>query len=70
MIAVFFRTCRRDRGGGARRSYLAQQVALFGIVMGVALLLTGIGFLVLTLGVLRGARPGRSDGRPTAPATA
>lgn len=31
-------------------SYFAQQVALFSIVMGVALLLTGIGFLVLTLG--------------------
>jgi len=34
-------------------SYFAQQVALFAIVMGIALLLTGIGFLVLTLGVLR-----------------
>ena len=34
-------------------SYFAQQVALFSIVMGIALLLTGIGFLVLTLGVLR-----------------
>jgi len=32
-------------------SYFAQQVALFSIVMGIALLLTGIGFLVLTLGV-------------------
>lgn len=31
-------------------SYFAQQVALFSIVMGIALLLTGIGFLVLTLG--------------------
>jgi hypothetical protein len=34
-------------------SYFAQQVALFSIVIGVALLLTGIGFLVLTVGVLR-----------------
>ena len=31
-------------------SYFAEQVAYFGIAMGVALLLTGIGFLVLTLG--------------------
>jgi hypothetical protein len=34
-------------------AYLAEQVALFSIVMGVALLLTGIGFLVLTISVLR-----------------
>ena len=34
-------------------SYFAQQVALFSIVMGIALLLVGIGFLVLTLGLLR-----------------
>lgn len=31
-------------------SYFAEQVAYFGIAMGVALLLTGIGFLVLTVG--------------------
>jgi hypothetical protein len=34
-------------------SYFAQQVSLFSIVMGIALLLTGGGFLVLTGGVLR-----------------
>ena len=34
-------------------SYFAEQVALFSIVMGVALLLTGIGFFVLCLGQLR-----------------
>ena len=34
-------------------SYFAENVALFSIVMGVALLLTGIGFLVLTLGLVR-----------------
>jgi hypothetical protein len=34
-------------------SYFAQQVSLFSIVMGIALLLTGVGFLVLTGGVLR-----------------
>lgn len=31
-------------------SYMAEQTALFGIVVGVALLLSGIGFLVLALG--------------------
>ncbi len=33
-------------------SYFAQSVALFSIIMGVALLLTGIGFLLLTTGLL------------------
>jgi hypothetical protein len=33
-------------------SYFAENVALFSIVMGAALLLTGIGFLVVTLGLL------------------
>lgn len=33
-------------------SYFAENVALFSIVMGVALLLTGIGFLVVTLNLL------------------
>ncbi len=31
-------------------AYMAEQLALFGIVVGVALLLTGVGFLVLALG--------------------
>lgn len=39
-------------------SFFAEQVALFSIVMGIALLLTGIGFLVLTLGVLRHGEEG------------
>ena len=35
-------------------SYMAEQMALFGIVVGIALLLAGIGFLILTLsGALR-----------------
>jgi hypothetical protein len=34
-------------------SYFAESVALFSVIMGVALLLTGIGLLVLTLGPLR-----------------
>jgi hypothetical protein len=41
-------------------SYFAQQVALFSIVMGVALLLTGIGFLVLTLGARKAAAGARN----------
>lgn len=43
-------------------AYFAQQVGLFAIVMGVALLLTGIGFLVLTLG---GRRAAADAGRGT-----
>jgi hypothetical protein len=31
-------------------SFFAERVGMFGIVMGIALLLTGIGFLILTLG--------------------
>ncbi len=31
-------------------SYLAEQLALFGIVVGIALILTGVGFLVLAIG--------------------
>jgi len=31
-------------------AYLGERVGVFGIIMGIALLLTGIGFLVLTLG--------------------
>jgi len=31
-------------------SYFAEQVAVFSIVMGIAMVFTGIGFLVLTLG--------------------
>src|SRR5439155_25311071 len=38
--------------------YMAEQLAIFGIVVGVALLLSGIGFLVLALGgALRFRRP-------------
>jgi hypothetical protein len=36
-------------------SWFAEQVGLFSIVMGIALLLTGIGFLVLTLGMRKRA---------------
>jgi len=34
-------------------SYMAEQMALFGIVVGVALLLSGVGFVILALGTLR-----------------
>lgn len=36
-------------------SFFAEQVALFSVVMGIALLLTGIGFFILTLGGALGA---------------
>jgi len=44
--------------------YFAENVALFSIVMGIALLLTGIGFLVLTLTLL--TRPGRETAEAAA----
>jgi hypothetical protein len=55
-------------------SYFAESVALFSVVMGVALLLTGIGLLVLTVGPLRALvgedRRRRSDRQPApVPAT-
>lgn len=38
-------------------SYMAEQLAIFGIVVGVALLLSGVGFLILAAGgALRGAK--------------
>jgi hypothetical protein len=55
-------------GTALNTSYFAQQVALFSIVMGVALLLTGIGFLVLTLGALR--REGARESGVASPAPA
>ena len=33
-------------------SYMAEQIALFGVVVGIALLLSGIGFIILALAVL------------------
>jgi hypothetical protein len=33
-------------------SYMAEQIALFGLVVGIALLLSGIGFIILALAVL------------------
>ncbi len=44
-------------------SYMAEQMALFGIVVGIALLLSGIGFMVLALG---GALRRRDEFAPAA----
>lgn len=45
-------------------SYMASQIALFGIVVGIALLLSGIGFAILAVGgTLRNAEPALSFGR-------
>jgi hypothetical protein len=45
-------------------SYMASQLALFGIVVGIALLLTGIGFGILAVGgTLRNAQPALSFGK-------
>jgi len=49
-------------------SYFAERVGVFGIVMGIALLLTGIGFLVLTLGGLEQKSVARQTAPKPAPA--
>jgi hypothetical protein len=49
-------------------SFFAERVGMFGIVMGIALLLTGIGFLVLTLGGALERKPAAA--REAAPKTA
>jgi hypothetical protein len=53
-------------------AYMAEQLALFGIVVGVALLLSGIGFIVLSLGgALRRASAAEAApaAKPVTPAT-
>ena len=46
-------------------SYMAEQLALFGVVVGIALLLAGVGFIVLALGgALRRAAPATSSAEP------
>jgi hypothetical protein len=51
-------------------AYMGERLAVFGMVMGVALLLTGIGFLVLTLGgALRREEAPAGTARRTEPAT-
>jgi hypothetical protein len=52
-------------------SFFAERVAFFSIVMGAALLLTGIGFLVLTLGgALKRAEATEAESTANRPATA
>ena len=41
-------------------SYLAEQLAIFGIVVGIALLLAGVGFIILALNVLHGGGGGEA----------
>ena len=43
------------------QAFFAEQVSYFGIVTGIALLLTGIGFLVLTFGVLLPVAEGKKS---------
>jgi hypothetical protein len=51
-------------------SYMATQLALFSLVVGIALLLTGIGFIVLALaGAVTGPARGRATQAEEAPAT-
>ena len=57
-------------------SYMAGQTALFGVVVGIALLLSGLGFAILAIGgalrnpdsVLNRLRSGTPDGHGTSPA--
>lgn len=50
-------------------SYMAEQMALFGIVVGIALLLTGVGFLVLAFGGALRRREWASEPAGTKPAS-
>jgi hypothetical protein len=47
-------------------AYFGEQVALFSMIMGIAMLLVGIGFLVLTLTALRAVRTERAERVPPA----
>jgi hypothetical protein len=51
-------------------AYFGERVGVFGIVMGIALLLTGIGFLVLTLGGALQRAPAAAKEAAPKPATA
>ena len=51
-------------------SYFAEQVSLFSLAMGAALLLTGIGFLVLTVRLLQPAEAREKESATTAKAVA
>jgi hypothetical protein len=45
-------------------SYMATQLSLFSLVVGIALLLTGVGFVVLALGALRPSERPTPEGKP------
>ena len=45
-------------------SYMAEQMALFGIVVGIALLLSGVGFVILALATLHRRDPATAVTRP------
>ncbi len=47
-------------------SYMAEQLSLFSLVVGIALLLAGVGFIVLAYGALRPPPPGASAPPTTA----
>jgi len=51
-------------------SFFAERVGMFGIIMGIALLLTGIGFLILTLGGALERKPAAAPQAAPRPATA
>ena len=52
-------------------SYMAEQMALFGIVVGIALLLSGIGLIILALGgALRGRESAATATKPVVPKAA
>jgi hypothetical protein len=51
-------------------SYMAEQLSLFGIVVGVALLLTGIGLVILAFAVFGKRAPAAEAKRATTPVTA
>src|SRR6478736_4211884 len=51
-------------------SFFAERVGMFGIIMGIALLLTGIGFLILTLGGALERKPAAASQAAPRPATA
>src|SRR3954447_8604274 len=51
-------------------SYMAEQLALFGLVAGSALLLSGVAFIILALIAIGGVAPGRSSAKGREPSTA
>ena len=50
-------------------AYMGERIGVFGLVMGIALILTGIGFLVLTLGGALEPKPATGSARASATAS-